>query len=79
PTKAKALRDISLSNPRVSGFFTGFPWDTAQNFAVRTGVSHPPGLGLDSRIFGGTLKKPGGEDDEIQCRAAGVARNGVCG
>jgi hypothetical protein len=41
--------ELSISHdcdPLVSGFFTGFLWDTAQNFAVRTGVATRQGLVL---------------------------------
>jgi hypothetical protein len=36
------------------------------NFCCQHWRSHPQGLGVYYKNFGGTLNKAGGEDDEIQ-------------
>lgn len=54
----------------MSGAFTGCKWDTAQNFAVRTGVSHPKGLVLIVKFLVVPSKKPGEERSTSQWRAA---------
>jgi hypothetical protein len=46
-------------DPLTSGFFTGSRWDTAQSFAVRTGVATRQGLVLIAKLLVVPFKKPG--------------------